>query len=124
MQTGSSGTLIGWKSGQTTFVPLWDRMEVAWLRTQEMWGGGRHLAATCPKISTWTHNFGILEKSLYYLYLSIAIGLDRKRCRNIRGETETEIVRNSKVIVDSRFEHESQKKVASLPILGRFTLSI
>jgi hypothetical protein len=27
MQTGSSGTLIGWISGQTTFVPLWDRME-------------------------------------------------------------------------------------------------
>jgi hypothetical protein len=34
MQTGSSGTLIGWKSGQTTFVPLWDRMEGAWLRVQ------------------------------------------------------------------------------------------
>ncbi len=34
MQTGSSGTLIGWKSGQTTFVPPWDRMEGAWLRTQ------------------------------------------------------------------------------------------
>ena len=34
MQTGSSGTLIGWKSGQTTFVPLWDRMEAAWLLTQ------------------------------------------------------------------------------------------
>jgi hypothetical protein len=34
MQTGSSGTLIGWKSGQTTLVPLWDRMEGAWLRTQ------------------------------------------------------------------------------------------
>ncbi len=33
MQTGSSGTLIGWISGQTTFVPLWDRMEGAWLRT-------------------------------------------------------------------------------------------
>jgi hypothetical protein len=33
MQTGSSGTLIGWKSGQTTFVPLWDGMEGAWLRT-------------------------------------------------------------------------------------------
>jgi hypothetical protein len=33
MQTGSSGTPIGWKSGQTTFVPLWDRMEGAWLRT-------------------------------------------------------------------------------------------
>jgi hypothetical protein len=33
MQTGSSGTLIGWKSGQTTFVPLWDRMEGAWLWT-------------------------------------------------------------------------------------------
>jgi hypothetical protein len=34
MQTGSSETLIGWKSGQTTFVPLWDWMEGAWLRTQ------------------------------------------------------------------------------------------
>jgi hypothetical protein len=33
MQTGSSGTLIGWKSGQTTLVPLRDRMEGAWLRT-------------------------------------------------------------------------------------------
>jgi len=33
MQTGSSGTLIGWKSGQTPFVPLWDWMEGAWLRT-------------------------------------------------------------------------------------------
>ncbi len=33
MQTGSSGTLIGWKSGHTTYVPLWDRMEGAWLWT-------------------------------------------------------------------------------------------
>ncbi len=33
MQTGSSGTLIGWKSGQTTYVPLWHRMEGAWLWT-------------------------------------------------------------------------------------------
>ncbi len=32
-QTGSSGTLIGWKSGQTTIIPLWDRMEGAWLWT-------------------------------------------------------------------------------------------
>jgi hypothetical protein len=38
MQTGSSGTLIGWISGQTTFVPLWDRMEGAWLRTQILGG--------------------------------------------------------------------------------------
>jgi hypothetical protein len=35
MQTGSSGTLIGWISGQTTFVPLWEQMEGAWLRTLE-----------------------------------------------------------------------------------------
>ncbi len=33
MQTGSSGTLIGWKSGPTTYVPLWDQMEGAWLWT-------------------------------------------------------------------------------------------
>jgi hypothetical protein len=35
MRTGSSGTLIGWKSGQTTYVPLWNRMEGAWLWTQD-----------------------------------------------------------------------------------------
>jgi hypothetical protein len=34
MQTGSSQTLIGWKSDQTTYLPLWDRMEGAWLWTQ------------------------------------------------------------------------------------------
>jgi hypothetical protein len=34
MQTGSSETLIGWKSGKTTYVPLLDRMEGAWLWTQ------------------------------------------------------------------------------------------
>jgi hypothetical protein len=34
MQTGSSETFIGWKSGKTTYVPLWDRMEGAWLWTQ------------------------------------------------------------------------------------------
>jgi hypothetical protein len=33
MQNGSFGSLIGWKSGQTTYVPLWDRMEGAWLWT-------------------------------------------------------------------------------------------
>jgi hypothetical protein len=30
----SSETLIGWKSGKTTYVPLWDQMEGAWLWTQ------------------------------------------------------------------------------------------
>ncbi len=34
----SSGTLIGWKSGQTTFVPLRDRMEGAWLWTLSRYG--------------------------------------------------------------------------------------
>ncbi len=33
MQTGSSETLIGWKSGKTTYVPQWDRTEGAWLWT-------------------------------------------------------------------------------------------
>jgi hypothetical protein len=26
MQTGSSETLIGWKSRKTTYVPVWDRI--------------------------------------------------------------------------------------------------
>jgi hypothetical protein len=34
MQTGSSKTLIGWKSGKPTYVLLWDRMEGAWLWTR------------------------------------------------------------------------------------------
>ncbi len=40
MQTGSSGTLIGWESGHSTYVPLWDRMEGAWLWTLAIsWNG-------------------------------------------------------------------------------------
>jgi hypothetical protein len=35
-RTGLSKTLIGWKSGKTTYVPLWDRKERAWLWTQYM----------------------------------------------------------------------------------------
>ncbi len=34
MQTGSSEPLIGWKSGKTTYLPLWERMEGSWLWTQ------------------------------------------------------------------------------------------
>jgi hypothetical protein len=30
MQTGYSETLIGWKSGNTTYVSLWFRMDGAW----------------------------------------------------------------------------------------------
>ncbi len=33
MQTGSSEALICWKSRKTTYVPIWDRMEGAWLWT-------------------------------------------------------------------------------------------
>jgi hypothetical protein len=32
-KTGSSETLIGWKSRKTTDIPLWDRMEGTWLWT-------------------------------------------------------------------------------------------
>ncbi len=35
MLTGSSETLIAWKSGNATYVPLWDRMEGAWLWTRK-----------------------------------------------------------------------------------------
>ncbi len=33
MQSGSSETVIGWKSGQTIYVHQWDQMEGAWLLT-------------------------------------------------------------------------------------------
>ncbi len=62
MQTGSSGTLIGWKSGQTTFVPLWDWMERAWLRTLKpwprfvgCWGLKRNFLDIVPKF-IWNNN--------------------------------------------------------------------
>ncbi len=66
MQTGSSGTLIGWKSGQTTFVPLWDRMEGAWLRTQRRrsWTGDFKCREVktgfCRNISMQTGSSGTL----------------------------------------------------------------
>jgi hypothetical protein len=61
MQTGSSGTLIGWKSGQTTFVPLWDRMEGAWLRTL---GSSFIYLAVCALIKKKKQIFLIYEKIL------------------------------------------------------------
>jgi hypothetical protein len=36
MQAGSSDDLIKWKSGKTAYVPLWGRMEGAWLWTLEI----------------------------------------------------------------------------------------
>jgi hypothetical protein len=60
MHTGSSGTLIGWKSGQTTFVPLWDRMEGAWLRTlQDL------QSKACAKMFESLHEY--LETTFYEL---------------------------------------------------------
>ncbi len=39
MQTCSFETVIGWKSGKTTYVHLWDRMEGEWLRTRNLNSG-------------------------------------------------------------------------------------
>ncbi len=66
MQTGSSGTLIGWKSSQTTFVPLWDWMEGAGLRTR----GSANLHMSLP----------IEKKVLHYIifiFLSISCLLEQ-----------------------------------------------
>ena len=67
------------------------------------WGGGSGGAIWLPHVPKYPleHTIPeILQKSLYYLYLSIANELDRERLRNFCGETETEIVQNSNVIVD------------------------
>jgi hypothetical protein len=32
----SSGTIVGWKSGQTTYFLLWDRMKGSWLWTLDL----------------------------------------------------------------------------------------
>jgi hypothetical protein len=68
MQIGSSGTLIGWKSGQTTFVPLWDRMEGPWLR---------NLGTLPPVQCTYTRIFilrlGTKNIQLIVLVLSVYV---------------------------------------------------
>jgi hypothetical protein len=48
------------------------------------------------------HQFSFFWIFLFYFILlaSIAKELDRERLRNLRGETVTEFVRNSKVLVD------------------------
>jgi hypothetical protein len=48
MQTGSSSSLIGWKSGQTTYFPLWDRMEGSWLWTLVDNNQRRHYSSVMP----------------------------------------------------------------------------
>ena len=73
-------------------------------RVQEMWGGGGkwggpyggHMSQNLH----WNTQFLRFYKNHYIIGLSIANELDRERLRNFRGETETEIVRNSKVLVD------------------------
>jgi hypothetical protein len=66
MQGGkNSETLIGWKSGQTTFVPKCDRMEGAWLWI--LHGTSVRIVKKSPKVGTlylyspslWTHVPGI-----------------------------------------------------------------
>ncbi len=42
-------TLIGWKSGKTTFVPLWDRMEGAWLSRLRIVKKWRENVAKMPR---------------------------------------------------------------------------
>ena len=71
-------------------------------------GGGvtsspHHMVNTCVAKSAPTHQIRILwgwadGRGVYWSRL--ANELDRERLRNLRGETETEIVRNSKVLVD------------------------
>jgi hypothetical protein len=71
-------------------------------------GGGvtsspHHMVNTCAAKSAPTHQITILwgvGRWAGCVLASIAIKLDRKRLRNLRGETETESVRNSKVLVD------------------------
>ncbi len=46
MQTGSSETPIGWKSGKTTCVPLWDGVEE---RGYRLWNGENFTAAGSDK---------------------------------------------------------------------------
>jgi hypothetical protein len=73
MQTGSSGTLICWKSGQTTFFSLWDRMEGVWLWTQY-----RNECINVPisklRIETKPKRFGVFQKIFFkmgtFLFIS------------------------------------------------------
>ncbi len=64
-QTGSSGTLIGWKSGQTTFIPLWDRMEGAWLWTQLCSSNSHWCACLISRNQSITRPYLFCEKQVF-----------------------------------------------------------
>jgi hypothetical protein len=99
MQTGSSGTLIGWKSGQTTFVPLWDRIEGAWLRTQE-----RDLEAQNP-ISHPPPSYTVCIHCTVYVYtllrapttVYVLIHTRLNQREGMRGNTSQSWVKNKKM---------------------------
>ncbi len=71
-------------------------------------GGGvtsspHHMVNTCAAKSAPTHQIRILwgvGRWAGCVLALIAIELDRERLRNLRDETETKFVRNSKVLVD------------------------
>jgi hypothetical protein len=64
MQTGSSETLIGWKTGQTTYLPLWDRRSYAYYSPCLSWpttlipDGSSRPCPSGPKGTTPPHTSG------------------------------------------------------------------
>ncbi len=64
MQTDSSGTLIGWKSCQTPSVPLWDRMEGAWLWTLYE-GEKRNTLYIYTQLAVWDITMQVHTASIY-----------------------------------------------------------
>jgi hypothetical protein len=112
MHTGSSGTLIGWKSGQTTFVPLWDRMEGAWLRTlQDL------QSKACAKMFKSLHEY--LETTFYELLSSILFSVVINIIADVLYFVEAAVCRQ---LISARRPSRDSRYAAFLSIHCAYTL--
>ncbi len=80
-----------------------------------------HLAATCRKISTGTHNLEILEKSLYYLYSRSRSGWISNAEEILAARPRPRLFEIRKLSSKTRFPKKSSVATDSR---SRFTLSI
>ncbi len=123
MQTGSSVTLIGRKSGQ--FVPLWDRMEGAWLWTMD--SGGKSCICVAKTIE---EGLDRETERLYQLddhvqdwgeadWSSSRLRVIQDACTVKRVD---EVVRHPHLVTQDQFRQVS-KKVSDIPE-ENFTLNI
>jgi hypothetical protein len=99
MQTGSSGTLIGWKSGQTTFVLQWDRDRIC----KRLWSPGIDFEESMPlAYVAWragtTYTVVVPVRQAWNRFLGSFKGLQIRALNGGTVAMESEVVRHEREI--------------------------